>query len=56
VQPFVEYQPISQITETLRGFASGKIAPGNLTITLTWCLGLLVGLGFLALRGQRRPT
>jgi ABC-2 type transport system permease protein len=56
VQPFVEYQPISQITETLRGFASGKVAPGNLTITLTWCLGLLVGLGFLALRGQRRPT
>jgi ABC-2 type transport system permease protein len=55
VQPFVEYQPISQITETLRGFASGRIASANLTITLVWCVGLLLGLGFLALRAQRRP-
>lgn len=55
VQPFVEYQPISQITETLRGFASGEVAATNLTITLTWCIGLLFGFGYLALRAQRRP-
>jgi ABC-2 type transport system permease protein len=55
VQPFVEYQPISQITETLRGFASGEVAAGNLTVTLVWSVGLLFGLGYLALRAQRRP-
>jgi ABC-2 type transport system permease protein len=55
VQPFVEYQPISQITETLRGFASGEVQPANLTITLVWCIGLLSGLGYLALQAQRRP-
>lgn len=54
VQPFVEYQPISQITETLRGFASGMIVPANLTITLVWCFGLLFGCGYLAMRAQRR--
>ncbi|MCW2512681.1 MAG: Transport permease protein [Mycobacterium sp.] len=55
VQPFVEYQPISQITETLRGFASGSVQAANLTITLAWCLGLLGVLGYLAIQGQRRP-
>jgi ABC-2 type transport system permease protein len=55
VQPFVQYQPISQITETLRGFAAGRIAPLNLTITLVWCFGLLLVLGYVAVRGQRRP-
>jgi ABC-2 type transport system permease protein len=54
VQPFVEYQPISQITETLRGFASGHVDGGNLTITLAWCAGLLIGLGYLAFQGQGR--
>lgn len=54
VQPFVEYQPISQITETLRGLASGTVAAANLTITLAWCLGLLVGFGYLAVQGQGR--
>jgi ABC-2 type transport system permease protein len=54
VQPFVEYQPISQITETLRGLASGTVAAGNLTITLAWCVGLLLGFGYLAVQGQGR--
>jgi ABC-2 type transport system permease protein len=54
VQPFVQYQPISQITETLRGLASGVIVPANLAITLVWCIGLLVGLGYLALKSQKR--
>lgn len=52
VQPFVEYQPISQITETLRGFASGEVDGANLAITVAWCISLLVGLGHLAFSGQ----
>jgi ABC-2 type transport system permease protein len=55
VQPFVEYQPISQITQTLRGFTSGHVDGTNLAITLTWCFALLLGLGTLALQAQRRP-
>lgn len=54
VQPFVEYQPISQITETLRGFASGRVDGANLAITLAWCIALLVGFGYLAIHGQGR--
>ena len=54
VQPFVEYQPISQITETLRGFASGRVVGANLVITLAWCIGLLAVFGYLALQGHRR--
>jgi ABC-2 type transport system permease protein len=54
VQPFVEYQPISQITGTLRGFASGTVDGANLMITLTWCAALLAGFGYLALQGQGR--
>jgi ABC-2 type transport system permease protein len=55
VQPFVEYQPISQITGTLRGFASGRVGAPNLIISLSWCVGLVVVLGWLALRSQQRP-
>ena len=54
VQPLVEFQPISQITETLRGFASGEVIASNLAITLVWCIGLLVGLGYFALQAQKR--
>lgn len=53
VQPFVEYQPISQITETLRGFASGSVEVTNLLTTITWCGALLVGLGCLALHRRQ---
>lgn len=55
VQPFVEFQPISQITETLRGFTTGHATAANLTVTLAWSVGLLAGFGYLALRAQRRP-
>jgi ABC-2 type transport system permease protein len=55
VQPFVQYQPISQITETLRGFASGHVQAPNLAVTLVWCLALVAGLGTLSLRSQRMP-
>jgi ABC-2 type transport system permease protein len=51
----VRYQPVSQVTETLRGFANGYAAVGNLAASLAWCLGLLVVFGATALRLQRRP-
>ncbi len=54
VQPFVHHQPISQITETLRGFADGYVVGSNLAISLAWCLGLLVVFGAFAVRMQRR--
>jgi ABC-2 type transport system permease protein len=54
LQPFVRYQPISQITDTLRGFAEGTFTAANLTVSVAWCLGLLTVLGTLAIRAQRR--
>ncbi|MFL0285032.1 ABC transporter permease [Mycobacterium sp. SMC-18] len=54
VQPFVRYQPISQITETLRGLTSGHVHQGNLLVSLAWCVGLLIVFGMFALRLQRR--
>lgn len=51
---FVRYQPISQVTETLRGLAAGDVAIGNVVSTLAWCVGLLVVFGAIAVRMQRR--
>lgn len=56
LHPFVQYQPISQITETLRGFTSGHVVMGNLITSLAWCLGLLVVLGIIAIRLQGRRS
>lgn len=50
---FVRNQPVSQLAETLRGLALG-VVPGNLLISLAWCVGLLVGFGVIAVRLQRR--
>lgn len=55
VQPFVVHQPVSQITDTMRGLAGGHVGTGGLALTATWCLGLLVALGAIAVRMQRRP-
>ena len=54
LEPFVRYQPVSQVTETLRGFAVGHVVGSNLAVTLSWCVGLLVVFGAIALRMQRR--
>jgi ABC-2 type transport system permease protein len=51
---FVRYQPVSQVTETLRGLAAGHVATSSLMSSLAWCLGLLVVFGTLAVREQRR--
>jgi ABC-2 type transport system permease protein len=52
---FVRYQPVSQVTYTLRGLAAGQVEVGNFAITLTWCIGLIVAFGAVAVRMQRRP-
>jgi ABC-2 type transport system permease protein len=54
VQPFVRAQPVSQVTETMRGFAGGHVAAANLATTLVWVLGLLAVFGLVAVRMQRR--
>lgn len=54
--PFIRNQPVSQVTETLRGLATGHITARGLTVTLTWCLGLLALFGVLAVRMQRRVS
>jgi ABC-2 type transport system permease protein len=53
--PFVRYQPVSQVAETLRGLAGGHIAPANMAMTAAWCTVLLAVFGGLALQVQRRP-
>ncbi|MGA9376111.1 MAG: ABC transporter permease [Mycobacterium sp.] len=56
LHPFVQYQPISQITETLRGFTSGHAVTGNLCTSLAWCFGLLIVFGTIAVRLQGRRS
>jgi ABC-2 type transport system permease protein len=55
LHPFVRNQPVSQVTQTLRGFATDHVVASNLATSLAWCLGLLVVFGALAVRVQRRP-
>jgi len=54
LQPFVRWQPVSQVTETLRGFTDGHVDSANLATSLAWCLGLLVLFATIAVRMQRR--
>jgi ABC-2 type transport system permease protein len=52
--PFVRYQPVSQVTETLRALASGHVTVAGLAATVAWCIALLALFGGLALHMQRR--
>lgn len=54
LQPFVRYQPVSQVTETLRGFTLGQFVGSNLATSVAWCVGLLVVFGVIAMRMARR--
>lgn len=54
VQPFVRTQPVSVVTESMRGFTDGSIAGQNLASSVAWCAGLLLAFGAIALRQQRR--
>jgi ABC-2 type transport system permease protein len=51
---FVRYQPVSQVTDVLRGLAAGEVPHDSLVNSLAWCIGLLVVFGALAVRMQRR--
>jgi ABC-2 type transport system permease protein len=52
--PFVRNQPVSQISETLRGLTIGRVDGANLAISVAWCAGLLLLFGGIAVRMQRR--
>ena len=54
LHPFVRYQPVSPLTETLRALTTGRPDTPDLALTLAWCLGLLVVFGTVAVRMQRR--
>jgi ABC-2 type transport system permease protein len=51
---FVRYQPVSQVTETLRGFTIGHVTAGNLLTSVAWSVGLLLLFGAIAARVERR--
>jgi ABC-2 type transport system permease protein len=53
---FVTYQPVSQIAQTLRGLAGGGVTVGDVTVSVAWCVGLLVVFGGIAVRLQRRAA
>ena len=50
LQAFVRDQPISQLTETLRGSTGGHFDTANLIVGLAWCVGLLVACSTVAIR------
>lgn len=51
---FVRHQPVSRVTDTLRGLAAGHATGRDLAVAAAWCLGLLALFGALAVRTQRR--
>jgi ABC-2 type transport system permease protein len=53
LRPYVRNQPVSQVAETLRGFASGHVGLGNLAASLAWCAGMMVVFGAITVRMQR---
>ena len=54
VQPFVQHQPVSQITGTLRDLSGGAVSGGEIAMTAAWCLGLLAVFGAVAVHMQKR--
>lgn len=52
--PLVRHQPVSRVTDTLRGLAAGHATGRDLAVASAWCLGLLALFGVLAVRMQRR--
>lgn len=52
--PFVRHQPVSRVTDTLRGLAAGQATGRDLAVASAWCVGLLALFGVLAVRMQRR--
>ncbi len=54
LRPYVRNQPVSEVSETLRGMACGHVGLGNFAATLAWCIGMVVVFGVMTLRMQRR--
>ncbi|BBX04051.1 ABC transporter [Mycolicibacterium moriokaense] len=54
LRPYVRNQPVSQVAETLRGFASGDLMISNFAVSLAWCVGMVMVFGAITLRMQRR--
>ncbi|MCA2242326.1 MULTISPECIES: ABC transporter permease [Mycobacterium] len=54
--PFVQHQPVSRVTDTLRGLAAGHATRGDLAVASAWCLGMLTLFGVLAVRMQQRAA
>jgi ABC-2 type transport system permease protein len=54
LRPYVRNQPVSQVAETLRGLACGRVSVGNLAASLAWCVGMTLVFGAITLRMQRR--
>jgi ABC-2 type transport system permease protein len=54
LRPFVRNQPVSEVSETLRGMACGHVAVSNVVASLAWCAGMALVFGAITLRMQRR--
>ncbi|UXA04251.1 ABC transporter permease [Mycobacterium sp. SMC-2] len=54
LRPYVRNQPVSQVTETLRGLARGHVAVGTFVAGMAWCVGMMLVFGAITLRMQRR--
>ncbi|PBA31073.1 ABC transporter [Mycobacterium intracellulare] len=54
LRPYVRNQPVSQVAETLRGLAAGRVPVSNLAASLAWCGGMALVFGAITLRMQRR--
>ncbi|ORV64768.1 ABC transporter [Mycobacterium europaeum] len=54
LRPYVRNQPVSQVAETLRGFARGHVTVDNLAASMAWCVAMVLVFGLVTLRLQRR--
>lgn len=56
LKPFVRNQPVSHISETLRGLATGHVSLADLIPGSAWCVAMVVVFGWITLRMQRRAV
>ncbi|KQT94741.1 ABC transporter permease [Marmoricola sp. Leaf446] len=54
VRWFAEHQPVTPIVEAMRSLYAEQPAGSDLTLAVTWCLGLLLVAYLLAMRTYRR--
>lgn len=56
LQGFATYQPVSEVTDAVRGLMNGTPHGNNTWVALAWCVGLIAVLAPLAVRRYRRAT